>query len=92
MRISDFLNHGQDGAVPLKHLVKITGLHERDIRSMIERERRAGALILSDNASGYYLSASAEETERFINSMRHRVGEILKTAACIEQAAGERVS
>jgi hypothetical protein len=54
---------------------------------MIERERRAGALILSDNASGYYLAANSEEVKRFVSSMRHRADEILKTTDAVEQAA-----
>lgn len=87
MKISDYLSYGQRAAVPLKHLVKITGLHEREIRSMIERERRAGELIISDNRHGYFLAETQEDADRFVKSMRKRANEILTTAASVEKAA-----
>lgn len=85
--ISDYLNHGQQHAVPLRHLVSLTGLPDRVIRQTIERERRAGVPILSDNLTGYYLPDCPEETARFVGSMRHRAREILKTARAVEQGA-----
>lgn len=55
---------------------------------MIEAERRAGALIISDNAHGYYLTDDPAEAQRFAQSMRHRAGQIIKTARAVEEVAG----
>lgn len=56
------------------------------MRLMIERERREGSLILADNATGYYLPATKYERAACVRSMRHRAGEIMKSAQAIEQA------
>lgn len=53
---------------------------------MISAERRAGAAILSNNQTGYYLPANVEEKARFIRSMRHRAQEILNAADAVERA------
>lgn len=80
MEITDLLSHGQANAVPLRDLEGITGLDGRTVRAMISAERRAGAAILSDNVTGYYLPANEEEKARFVRSMRHRAKEILCAA------------
>ena len=88
MRIRDFLHCGQENAVSLRHLEKVLGVPGRAIRRQIERERRAGTLIISDNAHGYYLTDDPAEAQRFARSMQHRAREILRTARAIEGAAG----
>ena len=60
----------------------------RTVRLMIERERRAGTPICADNLSGYYLPATEDERAACVRSMRHRAGEIMRTARAIEQAEG----
>lgn len=52
---------------------------------MIAAERRAGAAILSNNQTGYYLPANEEEKARFVRSMRHRAKEILCAADAVEK-------
>lgn len=84
--VADLLPTGQQNAVPLRHLKELVHLPGRELRRLIERERRAGALILSDNQRGYYLAADAGEAQAFIKSMRHRAAEIRLTAAHIERA------
>ena len=66
----------------------MTGLDGREVRRQIERERRAGALIVSNNKDGYYLTNDPAEAQRFARSMQHRAREILRTARAIEEAAG----
>lgn len=83
--IANLLLVGQENALSAKHLVSITGMSNRAVRKQIEVERRQGIPILADNQTGYYLPANEDEQERFINSMRHRAGEILKSAAAIEK-------
>ena len=88
VKISDLLGHGQSAAVPLRHLKELAGLPGREVRRMIEAERRAGALIISDNAHGYYLTDDPAEAQRFAQSMRHRAGQIIKTARAVKEVAG----
>lgn len=86
VKIIDLLSHGQANAVPLRDLEGMTGLDGRTVRAMISAERRAGSAILSDNATGYYLPANEEEKARFVRSMRHRAGEIMRAADAVEKS------
>ncbi len=88
VHIADLLGVGAAHAAPLRDLVALTGWPERGVRRQIERERRAGALILSDNKNGYFLAADSVEAQRFARSMQHRAWEILRTVRAIEGAAG----
>ena len=87
-KISALLLPGRENAISRRDLEAMTGLDGRTIRLMIERERRRGTLILSDNRHGYFLSDDPVEAQRFVRSMRHRAGEILRTAEAVEGAAG----
>lgn len=87
MRVADLLSNGPGKAVPLRSLEELTGLSSREVRRQIERERRAGALIVSDNRHGYWLAAGPEEAQRFARSMLARAGEIRRTARAVEVAA-----
>ena len=87
-KIADLLSHEAENGVTLHHLEKMTGAPGREIRREIERERRGGELIVSDNRHGYYLADSPAEAQRFARSMRRRAAEIAKTARAIEEAAG----
>lgn len=88
IKISAFLSHGQENAIPRRELEKLTGMDGRTVRLMIEQERRAGTPICTNNLTGYYLPATEEERTACVRSMRHRAGEIMKTARAIEQAEG----
>ena len=88
VKIADLLGHVQNAAVPLRHLKELAGLPDREARRQIERERMAGALIISDNQHGYFLADDPAEAQRFARSMQHRAREILRTARAIEGAAG----
>lgn len=80
--IADLLSSGEENAVPLAHLVMLTGWDERTVRQQIERERRQGIPILSKR--GYYLPADEAERAAFVASMRGRAREILRTADAVE--------
>ena len=91
--ISKYLLYGQQNAVPLQQLVKLSGLDNRTTRRMIEAERRTGTPICSDNQTGYFLAEDAAELGRFVRSMQHRAAEIWKTARALDdmlqQASGQ---
>ena len=87
-KVSDFLSHGRENAVPLRHLKKLMETDGRTIRLTIQQERLAGTPICADNLTGYYLPATEEEKTACVRSLRHRAGEIMKTARAIERAEG----
>lgn len=84
-RIADFLHCGVENAISRRDLMSLTGLRDRELRRMIETERRRGIPILSDNANGYFLPGDEVERERCVKSLRRRAREIEKTADAIER-------
>jgi len=88
VRIADLLSHGPENGQKISDLERLTGWTSREIRKQIERDRRAGTLILSDNKNGYFMASDPAEAQRFPRSMKHRAREILRTARAIEGAAG----
>ena len=87
-KVSDFLSHGRENAVPLRHLKKLMETDGRTVRLMIQQERLSGTPICADNLTGYYIAANEAEKAACVRSMRHRAGEIMKTARAIERAKG----
>lgn len=85
-RISDLLHPGAENAIPRRELMALTGFTDRELRRMIEAERRRGVPILSNCVGGYYLPADDTERKRFVNSMLHRAMEIAAVAAAVELA------
>ncbi len=85
-RVSDLLLRGEENALPMKHLKAVTDLSSREIRAMIQHERLMGTPICANNQTGYYLPGDSAERDRCVKSMRHRAGEILKSADAIEGA------
>lgn len=88
MKVADYLGHDRETARTGRELCAALGMDHRTLRQRIERERRAGALIVADNISGYWLTDDPAEAQRFARSMGHRAREILRTAQAIERSAG----
>lgn len=84
--IANYLLHGAENAIPRRDLMALTGYSDRELRRLIEAERRSGVPILSDNANGYFLPSNQEEIDRCVRSLRSRSAEIEATAAAIEKA------
>lgn len=87
--IADLLLCGEENAISRKHLMALTGYKDRELRLLIEAERRQGLPILSNCIGGYYLPASEEERQRCVRSLRRRAAEIEITADAIEKGAVE---
>ena len=88
IKIADYLGHSRESAITGRELCALTRLDHRTVRAQIEQERRAGALIVADNKSGYWVTDDPAEAQRFARSMKHRAKEILRTARAIERGAG----
>ena len=84
--IADLLGVGRENDITRRDLERLTGLDGRSVRLLIERERRAGIPICSDNQNGYYLPCCKSEKDAFVASMRHRAREIMTTARALELA------
>jgi len=85
-RIADLLHPGAGNAISRRDLMVMTGLSDREVRLMIETERRQGVPILSDNIHGYFLPGNSAERDRCVRSLRRRAKEIEATAAAIERS------
>lgn len=82
--ISEYLYPGGENAVSMRELKALTGLPAREVRRFIQLERLEGVPIVTSHPGGYYLAESDVDLARFVRSMRHRAGEILKVAAAVE--------
>ena len=74
----------KSGPLTLRDLSRLTGLDGRSVRREIERERRAGAPIVSGSGRGYWLG-SPDEIKGFVRSMRRRARNIVEVADGVER-------
>ena len=66
--ICELLAIGKENAITSRDLCRTLQLKDvRELRLMVERERRAGAVILSSE-KGYFLPGNKYEVERFIRT------------------------
>lgn len=88
MKVYESLKYGKENAIPSKKLAEALGFQTvRDLQKQIERERAAGAVILSDpHGGGYYLSDAPEELRRFTRTLEARARNTLKAAESARRA------
>ena len=82
--VSALLLPGSENAIPLQHLMKVTGCDARTIRQIIHRERLDGTPILANMKSGFFLASSEAERACWVRSMLHRAEEITRAARAVE--------
>lgn len=88
MTVRDSLGHGKENAIPAKTLATALGFSSvRHLQKAVERERAAGAVILSDPCGGgYYLSDDPEELRRFTRTLNARARNTIKAAKSAQMA------
>lgn len=89
MKVHEALKrYGHGNAIPTKTLAAILGFSTvRELQKQIERERCAGAVILSDpRGGGYYLSNDPVELRRFTKTLNARAQNTLRAARSAQQA------
>ncbi len=88
MKVYEYLRYGKDQAVRTKDLAKALGFKTvRDLQKQIEKERAAGAVILSDSSgAGYYLSNDPVELRRFTQTLNARATNTLRAAESAQRA------
>ena len=81
-KVQSILPYGRRRAIPSKELARRLGFRSvRDLQKQIERERAAGAVILSDPCGGgYYLSNDPAELARFTRTLIARAKNTAKAA------------
>lgn len=77
-KVFDFLPHGKENAISSKALTKALGFQNiRDLQKKIERERAAGAVILSTDP---------DELRRFTRTLNARAKHTLRAAESAKRA------
>lgn len=86
--VCDSLLYGRENAIPSAVLADMLMFQSvRDLQKQIERERAAGAVIISDpHGGGYYRSNDPMELKRFIRTMYARAGNTLRAAESAQRA------
>ena len=65
VKVADLLLHGAENAIPTRELMQLCGCRTaRLLQQRIQRERNAGALILSSAHGGYYLPSDDSDVGR----------------------------
>lgn len=77
-KILSLIGSGQANAIHLSELIKLTGFENRLVRKEIERLRRSGYVIVSDN-HGYYYPETAHELSRYIKRTERQAKSIFYT-------------
>lgn len=96
-KIESLLSHGEQNAITSAALANLAGLHSpRELRAEIEKERAAGALILSTvrGHGGYYLPSTdpvqgRAEIEAFVRTVHARAVNSQKTLKAARRALRE---
>lgn len=79
-KIAGLLKVGRDNAIPMNELLKLTGYKSgRGLREQIDRERRNGTVICSDER-GYWLPGDRSEIEKFVQRMQKSARKIFLDA------------
>lgn len=88
--VSELLKLGKNNAVTHEYLTAVLGLRSRrELWKQIQIERTAGALILPDNAGGYYLGEMETAAGRAeVAAWRRRLGSMARSTEAVTRAAG----
>ena len=89
MKVFEFLPYGKGNAIPSKVLAKVLGFQSvRDLQRQTERDRSAGAVILSTTlgGGGYFLSDDPDELRRFTQTLNARAKNTMKAAESAQRA------
>lgn len=77
-KILTLIGVGEENAVHLSDLMRITGIGNREIRKCIETLRRNGAVIIS-NKNGYFKPLRPYEVDRYVRQETGRAKSIFYT-------------
>ena len=84
--IENFLLRGQDNALSVSTLERITGRSARRIGAAVQDARRRGVPVISMPSGGFFIASSEEERSRCLRSLKHRRSETDWTIFALERA------
>lgn len=87
--VRDSLRYGKAAAIASKPLAEALGFRSvRELQKQIEKERAAGAVILSttQNGGGYFLSDDPAELLRFTRTLEARARNTIRAANSAHKA------
>lgn len=76
LKISEFIPLGQENAISMKELAKITNSDNRTVRLLVQRAREAGEPICSTcncKQAGYYIPLSSDEAAIYLRQQQARI-------------------
>lgn len=82
-KIANALRAGEENAVSLSNMCRISGLDNRSTRLCIEDMRRKGAVICS-SSKGYYLPSGLCDLRRYVRTEHARANSIKTTLRAAE--------
>ena len=88
--VTEYLSKGAQNAKTGRELAKLLNCDVREVTRAVERERRAGAPIVSScnpDKPGYYLAETAAEVQYYCRRLHQRAGEIFKTRRALLETA-----
>lgn len=69
--VQELLKSGRGNAIKSDDLLELLDVDRRSFYSMVHKERKAGAVIIGDNA-GYYLPRERAEVEAYLRRAENR--------------------
>lgn len=76
--IVEHLKPGRSNAIATMDLMEMTGIgNVRALRGAVAKERRNGAVILSNSHGGYYLPSCAEDVAEFVRFQDRKARSIM---------------
>ena len=88
--VADVLLHGADHAITAKDIAALLGWNVRAVTKEIQRERLAG-LPIAACQTGYFLPATADETDNYVGQLSHRKREVERTLAAVAATRQQRM-
>lgn len=90
-KILSLIGAGEENAIHLSDLMRITGIGNREIRKYIETLRRNGAVIIS-NKNGYFQPLRSYEVDRYVRQETGRAKSIFYTLKAARKWQSENIN
>lgn len=86
--VTEFISTGEENAISLAELCRITGMENRTLRAAIEKERQNGAVICS-SVNGYFFPETRSELQKYVHREQARSCSITRSLRAAERTLKE---
>ncbi|MGF6991438.1 hypothetical protein M2150_002713 [Lachnospiraceae bacterium PM6-15] len=87
--IEPLLPLGKENAISSEELTKIFNCTDRELRAIVSRERKSGAIICSATTGGYFKPKTKEELQAFYKGLKGQALSILEALRSSKRALDE---